>query len=72
MQVGDLVRFKEENRIAQGDADPRMLYPHKFEVGIVIGNAPGWRPTVTMAVMFPSRTDEFLVGLMEVISSANR
>lgn len=70
MQVGDLVRFKEENRIAGGDADPRKLYPHKFEVGIVLGNAPGWQRTVLMTVMFPSRTDRFLVGMMEIISES--
>jgi hypothetical protein len=71
VQVGDLVRFKKEHGVrAVGDVDPRKLYPHKFEAGIVIGGAPGWRHAIVMTVMFPSRTDEFLVGLMEVISES--
>ena len=71
MQVGDLVRFKKEHAArVLGDVDPRKLYPHKFEAGIVIGGAPGWRHAIVMTVMFPSRTDEFLVELMEVISES--
>jgi len=72
LKVGDLVRFKKEHgvRAVGGDVDPRKLYPHKFEAGIVIDGAPGWRHAIVMTVMFPSRTDEFLVELMEVISAS--
>ena len=71
MNVGDLVRFKKEHAArVLGDVDPRKLYPYKFEVGIVVGGAPGWRHAIVMTVMFPSRTGEYLVELMEVISAS--
>jgi len=66
MQVGDLVRFKKEHA-ARGS---KVVSPHKFEAGIVLGGAPGWRHAVVMTVMFPSRTGEYLVELMEVISAS--
>jgi len=52
MQVGDLVRFKLDNRerlLAPGNA--RELYPYKFEIGIVVlGPSPYHN-----YVVFPSR-----------------
>lgn len=69
MQVGDLVRFKEE-----GDDTEyrRRCFPYFFEVGLVLGRHLNGREADDdeTPVMFPSDTDYFITDMLEVLSES--
>ena len=80
MKVGDLVRFKLKDRdylpTRPYTSDPqpvrmehaRVLYPYKFEVGIVV---PSHSPHLTY-ISFPSRPrpTSYITEQLEVISES--
>mgnify|MGYP003649491896 FL=1 len=70
MKVGDLVRFKLEDRGSPFNRHGRVLYPYKFEVGIVV---PSHSPHLVY-VSFPSRPKptSYVTKQLEVISESRR
>ena len=69
MKVGDLVRFKFDDReYLIGPGEARSLYPYKFEVGVVV---PGPSPYHSY-VSFPSRPKptSYITKQLELLSAS--
>jgi|ETNvirenome_6_85_1030632.scaffolds.fasta_scaffold95122_2 hypothetical protein len=74
MQIGDLVRFKLDQRFShpvyhyRDEAAYRARYPYKYEIGMVV---PGLYKSETY-ISFPSRPkpNTYVLDCLEVISAA--